>query len=62
MKDDTYGEFMEMYGKAATEYQAESQERISFRMVYETLAVAYMMNDDMEKSEEYRKKYSLGRL
>lgn len=62
IQDDAYGEFMELYGNAMADYQAESQERISFRMVYETLAVAYKMNDDMEKSEEYRKKYTLGRL
>lgn len=62
IQEDEAGEFRSFYGMDADIYRTESQERISFRMVYETLAVAYQMKEDMEKSDEYRRKYSLGSL
>lgn len=62
IQEDEAEEFQSFYGEEANVYRAESQERISFRMVYETLAVAYQMKEDMEKSDEYRRKYSLGSL
>lgn len=57
IKNDGLGEFQRLYGKEYTFYQRESQNRISFKHVHETLAEAYRSKDDMVNSELHRVQY-----
>ena len=57
IKNDELGEFKSLYGKGYISYQKESQNRISFKHVHETLAEAYLSKDDMVNSELHRAQY-----
>lgn len=57
IKNDGLGEFQRLYGDEYTFYQRESQNRISFKHVHETLAEAYRSKDDMVNSELHRVQY-----
>lgn len=57
IKNDELGEFQRLYGNVYTFYQKESQDRISFKHVHETLTEAYRAKDDMVNSELHRVQY-----